>query len=69
MKCLQQRFSNVFSGIGKHKYRQVKLIVDESVKPVVQAMRRIPFAKMEKLEKNNPQSHIKIKIRKVLTSL
>ena len=51
MKCLQKKFSSVFTGIGKHKYRQVKLIVDETVKPVVQAVRRIPFAKRDKLEK------------------
>ena len=51
MKCLQQKFSGVFTGIGKHRYRQVKLSVDDSVKPVVQAVRRIPFAKRGKLEK------------------
>ena len=43
-------FPTVFEGIGCHKYRQVKLEIDETVKPVVQAKRRIPFPKREKLD-------------------
>ena len=33
MNGLQQKLSSVFSWISKHKYRQVKMIVDKSVKP------------------------------------
>ena len=35
---------------GCHKYRQIKLDIDETVPPRVQAPRKIPFAKREKLE-------------------
>jgi hypothetical protein len=40
----------VFQGIGKHKYRQVELIIDDSVQPKVQAQRRIPFPKRQQFE-------------------
>ena len=47
---LKQRFHNVFTGIGKHKFRKITLNVDENVPPIVQPVRRIPFAKREKLD-------------------
>ena len=48
---LKQRFPQVFEGIGKHKFRRITLNVDETVSPVVQPVRRIPFAKREKLDR------------------
>ena len=47
---LKQKLDHVFQGIGKHKYRKITLNVDESVPPVIQPVRRIPFAKREKLD-------------------
>ena len=43
-------FQDVFTGIGKHKYRRVQQHVDPAVPPVVQAQRRIPFAQRDKLD-------------------
>ena len=54
---LKQRYRNVFKGIGKHKFRKITLNVDESVPPVVQPVRRIPFAKREK-----PTTHVRCRI-------
>ena len=45
-----EQFAARFTGIGCHKYRQVKLDIDETVKPKVQAHRKIPFAKRVQLE-------------------
>ena len=49
-KALVTKFPEVFKGIGKHKYRKIKLNIDKDVKPIIQPQRRIPFAKREKLE-------------------
>ena len=43
-------FKPQFKGIGCHKFRQIKLDVDETVKPKIQAQRRMPFAKREALD-------------------
>ena len=43
MQKIVEKHPKVFEGIGKHKYRQVGLIIDETVTPKVQAQRRIPF--------------------------
>ena len=48
--ALKKEFPTVFKGIGKHRFREVKLIADEDVKPMIQPMRRIPFARRDKLE-------------------
>ena len=40
---LLTKHKRVFEGTGKLQNRQVELIVDRSVKPVVQRQRRIPF--------------------------
>ena len=40
---LKQQYPNVFNGIGKMKNFEVKLHIDESVTPVAQPARRIPF--------------------------
>ena len=51
-------YSEIFNGIGKFKDFQGKIHTDESVKPVVQPHRRIPFhirkqvkCELEKLDK------------------
>ena len=41
----------MFTGIGKLKNTQIRLHVDESVKPVSQPHRRIPFHVRKKVEK------------------
>ena len=45
-----QHFNEVFTGIGRHKYRQITLHIDQEVPPVVQPQRRIPFAHRDKLD-------------------
>ncbi|XP_062610190.1 uncharacterized protein K02A2.6-like [Saccostrea cucullata] len=44
------RFADRFEGIGKLKDFQVKLHIDETVKPVAQPHRRIPFHRRKELE-------------------
>ncbi len=55
---LLEEYKDLFQGIGKLKDLQVKLHIDESVKPAAQPHRRIPFhirkkveQELEKLEK------------------
>ena len=45
-----KRYASVFQGIGKHKYWQITLHIDESVPPVIKPQRKIPFAKHDKLD-------------------
>jgi hypothetical protein len=45
-----KKHPKVFQGIGKHKYRQVELIIDDSVQPKVQAQHRITFPKRQQFE-------------------
>ncbi|XP_030853873.1 uncharacterized protein K02A2.6-like [Strongylocentrotus purpuratus] len=47
---LKQEFEAVFKGVGKLKGRQVRLAVDETVKPVAQPVRRTPFGLRKKVE-------------------
>ena len=51
IKNITEHYPAVFKGIGKHKYRQVKLLIDPAVKPIIQPQRKIAFAKREKLDK------------------
>ena len=44
------QYPKVFQGIGCHKYRQIKLDIDSTVTPKIQAQMKIPFAKREPLE-------------------
>ena len=39
-----------FVGIGKRKYRQVKLTVDPTIPPKIQPQRKIAFSKRDKLQ-------------------
>ena len=45
-----EKHPKAFEGIGKHKYRQVDLIIDETVTPKVQAQRQIPFSKRQQFD-------------------
>ena len=45
-----KEYDNLFHGIGKHKNIQVKLIVDENVKPVTQKSHRIPYHFIDKVK-------------------
>ena len=47
---LQQKYPNVFSGVGKLKDRAVQLHIDPSVTLVAQPMLRTPFSVRSKLE-------------------
>ena len=47
---LREMYPQVFSGLGKLKNYQLELNIDESVKPVAQPIRRIPFSRREKVE-------------------
>ena len=47
----KEKFPECFEGIGKLKGSQVKLHVDQSVEPVAQACRRIPFGLQEKVKR------------------
>ena len=46
---LQDKYPSVFNGLGKLKDYQLKLHVDETVQPVIQSNRRIPFSRREKV--------------------
>ncbi|XP_041471762.1 uncharacterized protein K02A2.6-like [Lytechinus variegatus] len=47
---LKSEFDGVFHGVGKLKGRQVRLAVNETVKPIAQPVRRTPFGLREKVE-------------------
>ena len=48
---LRARFPQVFQGLGKLRGYQLKLHIDETVRPVAQPVRRIPFSRREKVTK------------------
>jgi hypothetical protein len=52
---LERKFPQLFNGVGKLKDHQVKLFIDESVKPVAQMNRRIPFHLQTAVEKELKQ--------------
>ena len=47
---LCDKYQSVFTGLGKLKDKQIKFHVDESVVPIAQPARRIPFHMREKVE-------------------
>ena len=47
---LREMYPQVFSGLGKLKNYQLELNIDESVTPVAQPIRRIPFSRRQKVE-------------------
>ena len=52
MKKLVSQFTDVFSGIGKYKGEPVKIQMEDNVKPVIQAPRRIPLHYLEPLKQH-----------------
>ena len=46
---LRARFPQVFQGLGKLRGYQLKLHIDETVRPVAQPVRRTPFSRREKV--------------------
>ena len=49
-EVLQEKYPEVFSGVGKLKDRAVRLLIDPNVKPVAQPIRRTPFSLRSKVE-------------------
>ena len=49
-ESILRSFQDRFEGLGKLKDFQLKLYVDENVKPVAQPARKIPFKMREKVE-------------------
>lgn len=47
----EQRYPELYKGLGKLKNQKITLHVNHNVKPAVQAARRIPFSLREKVEK------------------
>jgi len=47
---LRARFTKVFEGLGKLKGYQLKLHQDDSISPVAQPLRRIPFSRRQKVD-------------------
>ena len=48
---IRERYSSLFSGVGLLKGYELKLHVDDTVKPVAQHVRRIPSGLREKVDK------------------
>ena len=48
---IRRKFADVFAGVGKLKFYQLKLHVDKTVQPIAQPVRRLPFGLREKVEK------------------
>ena len=49
LEALKEKYSSVFTGLGKLKNYQLKLHIDENVIPVAQAVRRLPFSRRQKV--------------------
>ena len=52
---LERKYPQLFKGVGKLKDHQVKLYIDESVRPVAQMNRRVPFHLQDAVEKELKQ--------------
>ena len=53
--CIREKYKALFTGVGLLKNCELKLHIDESVKPVAQPVRRIPFGLRKKVEKKLDQ--------------
>ena len=53
--CFREKYKALFTGVGLLKGYELKLHIDESVKPVAQPVRRIPFGLREKVDKKHDQ--------------
>ena len=51
IESIADRYPSVFQGFGKMSDYKVKVHIDKKVKPVVQGLRRVPFALRDKVEK------------------
>ena len=51
--CVREKYKALFTGVGLLKRYELKLHIDDSVKPVAQPVRRIPFGLREKLDKKH----------------
>ena len=49
--CIREKYKATLTGIGLLKGYELKLHIDESVKPVAQPVRRIPFGLRERVDK------------------
>lgn len=52
---IRLKFPKCFEGVGKLKDYQLHIAVDETVEPVAQALRRVPYNFREKLEKKRSE--------------
>ena len=52
---LEDKYPTVFQGYGKMSDYKVKIHIDKKVKPVVQAVRKVPYAQRRKVEKKLAQ--------------
>ena len=53
--CFRAKYKALFTGVGLLKGHELKLHIKESVKPVAQPVRRIPFGLWEKVDKKFDQ--------------
>ena len=53
--CIREKYKALFTGVGLLKGYERKLYIDESVKPVAQPVRRIPFGLRERVNKKLDQ--------------
>ncbi|XP_068758051.1 uncharacterized protein [Montipora capricornis] len=53
--CIREKYKALFTGVGFLKGYELKLHIDETVKPVTQPVRRIPFGLREKVDKKLDQ--------------
>ena len=67
MEKLVKEYDDLFHGLGKLKGKQVTIHIDESVQPVAQPHRRVPFHVREQLEeqlaKDEEQGAIEVKVQ------
>ena len=53
--CIREKYKALLTGVGLLKRCELKLHIDESVKPMAQPVRRIPFGLREKVDKKLDQ--------------
>ena len=49
--CIREKYKALFTAVGLLKGYELRLNIDESLKPVAQPVRRIPFGLCEKVDK------------------
>ena len=53
--CIREKYKALFTGVGLLKGYELRLHIDESLKPVAQPVRRVPFGLREKVDKKLDQ--------------